>query len=109
MGLSVFGIRGSRLSFCRPCEGNIATPDDEPTRRWNMERDDHFDPALYQAIRDLVDRGELERGAVAHRIAQQVIHEGYGSLAAEQRDVYDAVITPALLSRAQQLEALWTG
>jgi len=68
---------------------------------------DRFDADLYQAIRDLVDRGELQRGSVAYRIAQQAIHEGYDSLSTEQRDTYDAAVTPALLIRAQKLETLW--
>ena len=65
-----------------------------------------YDVDLYEAIEDLVAEGELEKGTPAYGIAQQVIHNSYESLTPKQRTLYDAVVTPALQRRGEELRAI---
>jgi hypothetical protein len=48
-----------------------------------------------------------QRGAscsLHHGVARIVIHDGYESLSPTQRTHYDAVVTPALRKRAEEIE-----
>jgi len=49
-------------------------------------------------------RSALKQGMPAYAIALHAIHEGYDSLSADECAIYDAVIAPALLSRAEKLK-----
>jgi hypothetical protein len=62
-----------------------------------------YDAEHYNDIEDLTAEGELEEGSPAHGVAQQVTHEGYASLTAKQRTLYNAVVTPALQHRGEEL------
>ena len=57
------------------------------------------DVDLSSAIEDLVARGIFGRGAPVFDIAQKVIATGYDSLTRKQRELYDAVVIPALARR----------
>jgi hypothetical protein len=59
---------------------------------------------LHNAIQDLIGEGLLEENASAHSVARLVIHDGYDSLNPAQRTLYDAVVTPALRKRAEEIE-----
>jgi hypothetical protein len=63
---------------------------------------------LYEAVEDLIDERELEKGTPAYGIAQQVIHMGYDSLSPKQRTLYDAVVIPALRRRGRELRIIQT-
>jgi hypothetical protein len=65
-----------------------------------------YDEQLYDAIEDLLAEGELEKDTPAYGIAQQVIHNGYNSLTPKQRTLYDAVVTPALKRRGEELRPI---
>jgi hypothetical protein len=65
-------------------------------------RDLDFD--LHNAIQDLISAGLLEQNSEAHGVARIVIHDGYDSLSPTQRSLYDAVVTPALKKRAEEIE-----
>jgi hypothetical protein len=65
-------------------------------------RDLDFD--LHNAIQELIAEGLLEENASAHRVARLVIHDGYDSLTPAQQALYDAVVTPALRKRADEIE-----
>ena len=65
-------------------------------------RDLDFD--LHNAIQDLIAEGLLEENSEAHGVARIVIHDGYESLSPAQRTLYDAVVTPALKKRAEEIE-----
>jgi hypothetical protein len=54
---------------------------------------------LPSAIEDLIARGIFGRGSPAFDIAQRVISTGYDSLTRKQRQLYDAVVIPALKRR----------
>ena len=60
---------------------------------------------LHNAIQELIAERLLEENASAHRVARLVIHDGYDSLTSVQRVLYDAVVTPALKKRADEIEA----
>jgi hypothetical protein len=62
-----------------------------------------YDEELYEDIQDLLERGDLDKGAPAYGVAQQVIHRGYDSLTRMQRGLYDAVVVPALKKRGDEL------
>jgi hypothetical protein len=51
---------------------------------------------LHNAIQDLISKGLLEENSLAHAVARKVIHDGYESLNATQRILYDSEIVPAL-------------
>jgi hypothetical protein len=53
-----------------------------------------LDYELLSALEDLVEDGELEEGSVAHGIARQVAHRGYGSLSLKQQYVFNAEVVP---------------
>jgi len=55
-----------------------------------------YDADLFKAIEDLVAKGVFGRGAPAFYIAQKVIARGYDSLSRKERQLYDAVVIPAL-------------
>ena len=59
---------------------------------------------LHNAIQELIAEGLLEENASAHSVARLVIHDGYDSLTPTQQALYDAVITPALRKRAEEIE-----
>ena len=59
---------------------------------------------LHNAIQELVAEGLLEENAPAHSVARLVIHDGYDSLTRAQQALYDAVVTPALTKRADEIE-----
>ena len=59
---------------------------------------------LHNAIQELIAERLLEENASAHRVARLVIHDGYDSLTCVQRALYDAVVTPALKKRADEIE-----
>ena len=65
-------------------------------------RDLDFD--LHNAIQDLIGAGLLEENGSAHGVARIVIHDGYDSLSPTHRILYDAVVTPALRKRAEEIE-----
>jgi hypothetical protein len=67
-----------------------------------MGRDLDFD--LHNAIQELIAEGLLEENSDAHRVARIVIHDGYDSLTPAQQALYDAVVTPALRKRAEEIE-----
>jgi hypothetical protein len=59
---------------------------------------------LHNTIQQLIAEGLLEENAPGHRVARLVIHDGYDSLTPAQRALYDAVVTPALKKRADEIE-----
>ena len=65
-------------------------------------RDLDFD--LHNAILDLIAEGLLEENSDPHRVARLVIHDGYVSLTPAQQVLYDAVVTPALRKRSEDIE-----
>jgi hypothetical protein len=65
-------------------------------------RDLDFD--LHNAIQDLIAGGLLEENSDPHRAARIVIHDGYDSLIPAQQVLYDAVVTPALRKRSEEIE-----
>jgi hypothetical protein len=65
------------------------------------ERDLDFD--LHNAIQELIAEGLLEENSSAHSVARLVIHDGYDSLTPTQQALYDAVVTPALRKRAEEI------
>lgn len=67
-----------------------------------MGHNDHIDFDLHERIRDLVDEGDLEEGAAAFGVAQQVIHQGYESLTERQCAVYNSHVGPALEKQAER-------
>jgi len=70
-------------------------------------RDLDFD--LHNAIQELIAEGLLEEHAPAHSVARLVIHDGYDSLTPTQQGLYDAVVTPALRKRAEEIEGRKSG
>ena len=70
-------------------------------------RDLDFD--LHNAIQELIAEGLLEENASAHSVARLVIHDGYDLLNPAQRTLYDAVVTPALRKRAEEIEGKKSG
>jgi hypothetical protein len=64
-------------------------------------RDLDFD--LHNAIQELIAEGLLEENSDPHRVARIAIHDGYDSLTPAQRALYDAVVTPALRKRADEI------
>jgi hypothetical protein len=70
-------------------------------------RDLDFD--LHNAIQDLIAEGLLEENGSAHGVARIVIHDGYDSLSPTQRTLYDAVVTPALRKRGEEIECKKSG
>jgi hypothetical protein len=70
-------------------------------------RDLDFD--LHNSIQDLISAGLLEENGSAHGVARIVIHDGYDSLNPAQRTLYDAVVTPALRKRAEEIEGKRSG
>jgi hypothetical protein len=71
-----------------------------------MGIDHNFDFELNDLINDLVEEGIIEEKSKHYGVAQQVIHDGYGSLSPKQRALYDAVIAPALQERGRELEMM---
>jgi len=67
---------------------------------WN----DHVDWELNDAIQDLLDEGLLVDGTAGYGIAQQVINEGYESLSAKQKYVFDTHVGKPLAKRNKDLE-----
>ena len=67
-----------------------------------MGRDLDFD--LHNAIQELIVEGLLEENSDPHRVARIVIHDGYDSLTAAQRALYDSVVTSALRKRSEEIE-----
>lgn len=65
-------------------------------------RDLDFD--LHNTILDLIAEGLLEENSDPHRVARLVIHDGYVSLTPAQQVLYDAVVTPALRKRSEDIE-----
>jgi hypothetical protein len=65
-------------------------------------RDLDFD--LHNAILDLIAEGLLEENSDPHRVARLVIHDGYVSLTPAQQVLYDAVVSPALRKRSEDIE-----
>ena len=65
-------------------------------------RDLDFD--LHNAIQELIAEGLLEENSDPHRVARIVIHDGYDSLTAAQRALYDSVVTSALRKRSEEIE-----
>jgi hypothetical protein len=65
-------------------------------------RDLDFD--LHNAIQELIAEGLLEEHSEPHRVARIVIHDGYDSLTPAQQTLYDAVVTPALRKRSEEIE-----
>jgi hypothetical protein len=65
-------------------------------------RDLGFD--LHNAIQDLIAEGLLEENSDPHRVARIVIYDGYDSLTPAQQTLYDAVVTPALRKRSEEIE-----
>jgi hypothetical protein len=65
-------------------------------------RDLDFD--LHNAIQELIAEGLLEENSDPHRVARIVIHDGYDSLSPTQQALYDAVVTPALRKRDEEIE-----
>ena len=59
---------------------------------------------LHNAIQELIAERLLEENASAHRVARLVVHDGYDSLTPAQQALYDAVVTPALRKRANEIE-----
>ena len=59
-----------------------------------------FDEQLFLQIETLVDDGDLEAGSAAYRAAQYAVESGYDSLSTPQREIYDAVVAPALAQLA---------
>ena len=64
-------------------------------------RDLDFD--LHNTIQELIAEGLLVENASAHSVARLVIHDGYDSLTPAQQALYDAVVTPALRKRADEI------
>jgi hypothetical protein len=64
-----------------------------------------YNEQLYDVMQALLEEGELEKTTPAHGIIQQVIHNGHESLTPRQRTLYDAIITPALKRRGEELNA----
>jgi hypothetical protein len=58
-----------------------------------------YDGDLFKAIEALVAHDVFGRGAPAFDIAQKVIASGYDSLSRKERQLYDAVVVPALKSQ----------
>jgi hypothetical protein len=52
----------------------------------------------------LIAEGLLEENSDPHRVARLVIHDGYVSLTPAQQVLYDAVVTPALRKRSEDIE-----
>jgi hypothetical protein len=65
-------------------------------------RDLDFD--LHNAIQELIAEGLLEENSDPHRVARLVIHDGYVSLTPAQQVIYDAVVTPALRKRSEDIK-----
>ena len=59
---------------------------------------------LHNAIQELIAERLLEENTSAHSVARLVIHDGYDSLTPAQRALYDAVVTPALKKRADEIQ-----
>ena len=59
---------------------------------------------LHNAIQELIAERLLEENTSAHSVARLVIHDGYDSLTPVQRALYDAVVTPALKKRADEIQ-----
>jgi hypothetical protein len=56
-----------------------------------MGHNDHLNMELYEAIRELVMRNELDEKSKEYGIAMQVAHQGLESLSEKQRAVYRRV------------------
>jgi hypothetical protein len=59
-----------------------------------------YDEVLYARIQDL----DLDEKSAAYGIAMKVVYEGYDSLSAKQRYVYDAEVIPLLREQADEEE-----
>ena len=59
---------------------------------------------LHNTIQELIAEGLLVENASAHSVARLVIHDGYDSLTPAQQVLYDAVVTPALRKRSEDIE-----
>jgi hypothetical protein len=69
-----------------------------------MGHNDHWNEQLIDAIEDLVDEGYIEKPSKEYGVAQQVIHQGEGSLSPAQRVVWEQGLIPALKNRGEELE-----
>lgn len=56
----------------------------------------YTDDDLLWAIEGLLGDGEIESGTPAYAIAQQVAHQGCGSLTPSEQAIYDRIVVPAL-------------
>jgi hypothetical protein len=65
-----------------------------------------YDAELFDRIEDLVAEGILEEGSPAFGVAQHVIHQGYASLTAKQKALYDTLVVPALEKRGEELRII---
>jgi hypothetical protein len=59
-----------------------------------------FEP--YDDIQHLLADGTLKHGSLAYLVARQAITLGFASFSARQRQIYDAIIAPALEGLALQ-------
>lgn len=59
-----------------------------------------FDEQLFLQIETLVDDGDLESGTAAYSAAQHAVESGYDSLSPHQRELFDAIVAPALAQLA---------
>ena len=61
-----------------------------------------YDEGLFELIKELVERGDIEKGSDAYGVSQQVIHTGYASLSLKQRTLYDTVVISALKTLGEE-------
>ncbi|WP_129157719.1 hypothetical protein [Bosea sp. Tri-44] len=57
---------------------------------------------LQGLIQRLVDDGRLKKGGAAHAVALQVAQDGYNSLTAQQRGLYEAQVIPVIIKWEQE-------
>jgi hypothetical protein len=66
-----------------------------------MDHSDRSDFGLHEQVEEAVQKGLLQEGTRAHGIAQQVVHQGFTSLSADQRRFYYREVVPALNEMAR--------
>jgi hypothetical protein len=66
-----------------------------------MDRSDRIDFGLHEQVEQAVQKGLLQEGTRAHWVAQQVVHQGFASLSADQRRFYYREVMPALNEMAR--------
>lgn len=63
-----------------------------------------YDFEAHELLQSAVDEGLIEDDSIAHGVAKQCIDQGYDSLSAKQKAVYDNQVVPHLTKLVERRE-----